>query len=355
MNAPAAARTIWYTRCPVPTASGIAYQEKMFDAGFQGTGCAVRNIKELGRERANTHFRHDLADSFREGGGSPPIWARAQGADTRLLGVSFVEETLGLFVRKDDPATGVEELAGRRLALPVWPDLVFNFFRFAAHKAFLSAFELHGLKEGDARFTDVIETGDHYQLLNPGFADSSERSVPSYYRCQMQALLEGEVDAIFAKGGEIAAMQRESGGGLRLLFDLSTSDQLWAKVNNATPRLLTVSGSLVRERPELVVRYARILLGAARWAADPAHRAEATEALARETGVTAQDIRTYYTPDLYDKLQPELSERLLETVEVMKGFLARHRYIPQDFDLRAWMAQDLLRQAYEAAEIPWRA
>ena len=355
MNAPAAERTLWYTRCPVPTASGIAYQEKLFDAGFKGTACTVRNIKELGRERSDTHFRHDLADSFREGGGSPPIWARAQGADTRLLGVSFVEETLGLFVRKDDPATRVEDLAGRALALPVWPKLVFNFFRFAAKKAFLSAFELHGLKEADARFADVVETGDHYQLLNPGFADSSDRQVPSYYRCQMQALLGGQVDAIFAKGGEIAAMQRESGGGLRLLYDVSTSDQLWAKVNNATPRILTVSGSLVRERPDLVVRYARILLGAARWAADPVHREEATQALARETGVTAQDIRTYYTPDLYDKLQPELSARLLGTVEVMKTFLVRHGFIEQDFDLHEWAVPDLLRQAYEAEELSWRA
>lgn len=352
MNA-ADARTLWYTRCPVPTASGIAYQEKLFAAGFAGTGAVVRNIRELGRERSDTHFRHDLADSFREGGGSPPIWARAHGADTRLLGVSFVEETLGLFVRKDDAIARVEDLAGKRLALPVWPKLVFNFFRFAAHKAFLSAFELHGLSEADARFEDVTETGDHYQLINPGFADTADRQLPSYYQCQMQALLDGRVDAIFAKGGEIAAMQRASGGGLRLLFDLSTSDQLWAKVNNATPRILTVSGSLVRERPELVVRYAQTLLRGAQWAADSANRDAATAALARETGVTAPDIRRYYTPDLHQKLKPELSSRLLGTVEVMKDFLAAHGYIPHNFDTRAWMVENLLREAYAAQALPW--
>ena len=187
-------RTIWYTRCPVPTASGVAYQLKLFDSEFTGTDCAVRNIKELGREQANTHFAHTLADSFREGGGSPPVWARSRGADTSLLGISFVEETLGLFVRADDAIDSVRDLAGKRLALPVWPDLIMNFFRFAAQKAFASALELHGLGEGDAQFVDVVETGDHHDLINPGFADAQTRQQPSYYHCQLRALLDGKVD-----------------------------------------------------------------------------------------------------------------------------------------------------------------
>ena len=61
-------KTIWYTRCPVPTASGIAFQRGMFDAAFEGTAYQVRNIKQLGAARANTHFDHTLDASFREGG-----------------------------------------------------------------------------------------------------------------------------------------------------------------------------------------------------------------------------------------------------------------------------------------------
>lgn len=346
-------RTIWYTRCPVPTASGLAYQLKLFDSEFAGTDCEVRNIKELGRENADTHFAHTLADSFREGGGSPPVWARARGADTALLGISFVEETLGLFVRKDDPIHSVRDLAGKRLALPMWPKLIMNFFRFAAQKAFVSALELHGLREDDARFVDVVETGDHYQLINPGFADATARQQPSYYHCQLRALLEGKVDAFFAKGGEIAAMQRESGGGIRMLYNLMDAEPLWAKVNNATPRLLTVSRSLVRERPDAVVRYARTLLKAATWAAQPENKAEATAAMARETGVTPADIETYYTPDIHQKLKPELSARLIETLEIMKSFLHAHGYIEQNFSTRDWMVPELLREAYAAEGLAW--
>ncbi|ANX03642.1 ABC transporter substrate-binding protein [Immundisolibacter cernigliae] len=347
------ARTIWYTRCPVPTASGIAYQRKLFDSEFVGTDCEVRNIKELGRANSDTHFAHTLEDSFREGGGSPPVWARSRGADTSLLGISFVEETLGLFVRADDPIHSVRDLAGKRLALPVWPRLVMNFFRFAAKKAFVSALELHGLHEADAAFTDVVETGDHYQLLNPGFADAEARQIPSYYNCQMQALLDGKVDAFFAKGGEIAAMQRESGGGIRMLYNLIEAKPLWAKVNNATPRLLTVSNSLVRERPDMVIRYARTLLKAATWAAQPENKVAATAALALETGVTPADIDTYYTADLHQKLKPELSMRLIETLEIMKSFLHAHGFIENNFPTRDWLATDLLREAYAAEGIAW--
>ncbi|RLA17218.1 MAG: hypothetical protein DRQ60_02590, partial [Gammaproteobacteria bacterium] len=241
--------TIWYTRCPVPTASGIAKQYDLFDQAFADSGWQVRNIRERGADSGslNTHFSHTLDDSFREGGGSPPVWARANGADTSLLGVCFVEETLGLFVRSDDASIqNVPDLVGKRLALPEWPELIMNFFRFAAQKAFVSALQLEGIAESEANFVEVVETGDHFQLLNPKFSDGSDRNIPSYYHCQMEALLNSEVDAIFAKGGEIAAMQAAAGGKLRMLTNLIDAKPMWAKVNNATPRILTVSNSLVR-------------------------------------------------------------------------------------------------------------
>lgn len=52
--------TLWYTRCPAPTASGIAFQRNMYGELFAGTDYAVRNIKELPKNRWDTHFNHAL-------------------------------------------------------------------------------------------------------------------------------------------------------------------------------------------------------------------------------------------------------------------------------------------------------
>jgi ABC-type nitrate/sulfonate/bicarbonate transport system substrate-binding protein len=246
----------------------------------------------------------------------------------------------------------VPDLVGKRLALPDWPDLIMNFFRFAAQKAFVSALQLEGIAESEANFVDVVETGDHFQLLNPNFSDGSDRNLPSYYHCQMQALLNGEVDAIFAKGGEIAAMQAAAGGGLRMLTNLIDAEPMWAKVNNATPRILTVSNSLVREHPDQVITYARTLLQAAKWA--QTHHQQADQAMATETGVAPADIHTYYTRDIYNKLMPQLSAKMLDTVEVLKIFLFDHGYIDNDFSTADWQARELLQEAYHQEQLPWQ-
>jgi len=227
-----------------------------------------------------------------------------------------------------------------------------NFFRFAAQKAFVSALQLEGIPESEANFVEVVETGDHFQLLNPSFTDGSERQMASYYHCQMQALLNGEVDAIFAKGGEIATMQAAAGDGLRMLTNLIEAKPMWAKVNNATPRILTVSNSLVRDNPDQVITYARTLLQAAKWA--ETHHDEADVAMANETGVTPADIHTYYTRDLYNKLMPELSIKMLDAVEVLKSFLFDHGFIDNNFSTEQWMAKNLLQEAYRQENIAWR-
>ena len=56
------------------------------------------------------HYTHAVEAFFREGGGAPPVWARANGVDWVVLGVTFMEELLGVFVRADDPAGSVADL-----------------------------------------------------------------------------------------------------------------------------------------------------------------------------------------------------------------------------------------------------
>ena len=335
--------TLWYTRCPVPTASGIAFQREMFGELFDGTRYAVRNIRELEKSHWDTHFDHSLDMSFREGGGSPPIWARSNGAATRLLGITFMEEVLGVYVRTDDPARTMHDLGGRRCALPVWPKLVFNFFRFAAEKGFRSALDVHDMNERDVKFVDIVESDEPHDIINSEFASGQARDARSYYHDQLVALLDGRVDAIFAKGGEVAQLEREAQGRIRRLYDIASSPRLADRVNNSTPRLLTVSESLVCDHPEAVVRYVQTLVRAAQWGL--AHPNEAAQAIAMEAGIAAAEIGTCFESQYPAKLMPGLDGHLLEALGVMKSFLLQRGYIKRDFSVDDWMAPDFLADA----------
>ena len=189
---------IYYTRCPVPTASGIAFQRGMFVDSFRDSGYEVRDLGELGPHYKDVHYTHAIEAFFREGGGAPPVWARANGVDSVVLGMTFMEELLGVFVRAEDPARSVADLAGRRLGLPVWPRLVFNFWRFAALKGLHSALAVHGLRDEDVEFVDIVEGWDPHERRNVGRSDLAQPA-RCEYRNQLEALLAGEVDAISAR------------------------------------------------------------------------------------------------------------------------------------------------------------
>jgi len=337
--------TIWYTRCPVPTASGIAFQRKMFDQEFAGSGYSVKNIKELGRSAWDSHFSHAQDDLFREGGGSPPIWARANGAGTRLLAVTFMDEALRIYVRADDPAQSIQDLAGRRCALPVWPKLVFNFYRFAAEKGFYSALKIHGMTDSDVTYVDVIETDEPHDIINPQAPEGNKVPRRSYYYNQMLALCDSKVDAIFAKGGESAQLERESGGRIRQLYDIRVSPNMADRVNNSTPRLLSVSESLLRNHPKAAVSYVRMLLRAANWAKE--HVEDVANVVSVEAGISPEDLGTCYEADYQLKFMPSLNRDLLDAVSVMKSFLFDRGYIKQDFSLEKWVAPEPLQEALE--------
>lgn len=73
--------TLWFTRCPVPTATGVAADRGWLAREFAPDGIAVRSLQDAdpGADRA-THFTHALPGLFREGGNVPALWARARGS-----------------------------------------------------------------------------------------------------------------------------------------------------------------------------------------------------------------------------------------------------------------------------------
>ena len=334
---------IYYTRCPVPTASGIAFQTGMFADAFEDSNYVVPNIVELGHDHQDVHYTHSIDMFIREGGASPPIWARANGVDSVVLGITFMEECQGIFVRADDPVETVAGLAGRRLALPVWPRLVFNFWRFAAQKGLVSALKVHDVSADAVAFVDIVEGWDPSERRNVG-RDDLEKPARCEYRGQLEALLSGEVDAIFGKGPEAGLLQREAEGRIRLLYDVRTAPGIAERINNSPPRLLTTSRHVVEEHFDAVVCYLRTAIRAANWAR--ANPVEARDLIARECSIDANEIESYLEPDYHDKFLPRLDADLVDAIAVVKSFLHEYRFIDQDFPLEEWIEPGPLAQAY---------
>ena len=69
--------TLWYTRCPVPTAFSLAINLGYLDREFADDGIQIRSLQQVAdRKVLESHFSHSLEDSFRYGGNIPPIWAK---------------------------------------------------------------------------------------------------------------------------------------------------------------------------------------------------------------------------------------------------------------------------------------
>ncbi|QHB27294.1 hypothetical protein TCK1_1948 [Pseudomonas monteilii] len=114
---PSALERIWFTRCPVPTASGIAYKLGWLEQEFAADGLPVSTLQEA-RQLGHHHYDHQLPGLFREGGNVPALAARAAGSPSRLIGLTWIEEWQTILVRPDSGIRSAADLRGKRLALP---------------------------------------------------------------------------------------------------------------------------------------------------------------------------------------------------------------------------------------------
>lgn len=346
-------RSLYYTRCPVATATGVALEKGFFDLEFDGSDAEFRNIRELGGERMiKSHFDHHLDNSVREGGAIPPIWARSRGADTALLGLTWVQDSLTFFVRADSDIQRFDDLAGRRCSLPLHPKLLTDFMRANTERGFLCALAEHGMSAGDVVFTDTVIDNDFKRDVNPDPGAGRQRYESGLFDHELDALLRGEVDVIFAKNGQPARLMRHFGDRIRPIYDLlDARDE--AHIINGNPRIVTISRNVVDEAPDIAIRYMQVLVRGARHAAE--HKQETTEIWAAEMGLEVEDIGRTYRGDYHQTAWPSLSAAMLERLRIQIDFLVHHGYLEQDFDIDAWAAPEITRAAYEREHLPYAA
>jgi ABC-type nitrate/sulfonate/bicarbonate transport system substrate-binding protein len=334
MTAATTVERLWYTRCPVPTASSLAINQGWLDAEFAADGITVSSLSTSADAAVReSHFDHTQGNSFRQGGNIPPIWTRSRGSDVRLIGLSWAEQYQAVVALRGSGIDGPAGLRGKRIGIARRLNDQIDFWRATSLRGFESTLGLAGLGFDDVKIVDLPV--DEIYLASAASSTGSLFGATTNRRLQsaeLIALLRGEVDAIYVAGGR--GPDLEAFTDVDVVFDLRAHPDRTIRINNITPAALTVSGALLDERPDLVTRYVAATVRAARWAVD--NPAETRHIIAKEVGIAEDFVLPGYT-DIHAILEPTLDEDLVLAIESQKDFLLRHGFIENDFDVRAWI------------------
>lgn len=326
---------LWYTRCPVPTASGIAYKLGWLTTALGSDGHEVGILQDGPPELARHHFDHQLVGLFREGGNVPAIAARSEGAPSKLVGLTWIDEWQTILVREDSSIGSPSDLKGARVALPGWAGTAAaSFPRAMALHGTKSALALGGLTLDDVSFVELPTD------RTPGARWRGDRTGALF---GLDALLDGRVDAAYAKGASSAQFAIEH--GLRVAVNLDDHPDKRYRVNNGTPRPITVHERLLAERPDLVVRFLAESLRAADWAAQNLDGARSI--LQHETYAGSDGVAEAYRDGFHTSLHPDLSDERVELLALQKEFLLQHGFLAADFELESWIDRGPITAAIE--------
>lgn len=326
--------SLWYTRCPVPTVSGIAQNRRWLHAAFAQVGVRLDSVlASADRDVRESHFRHSLAGSFREGGNVPPIWTRSRGADTAVVAITWVDEAQLVLVHPDSDVTEVAGLRGRRVGVvrKEESDLV-DVGRAESLRGLLTALRVHGVERGELDWVDLAapewDLREQDQDARPGRG------------LLVDAVLDGSVDAVFVKGAGVAAALDAD---LRPIADNNTSEDPFLRISAGSPRPVTVDRATLDEAPELVDRYLAVLLRTARWAR--AHAEEVVATVAAETGTDADAVRRAFGPGLHRSFEPQLGTTYVEALRDQAAWLLAEGFIATEVDVDAWIDPGPLARA----------
>ncbi|HEY4332213.1 MAG TPA: hypothetical protein VGM78_06575 [Ilumatobacteraceae bacterium] len=339
--------SLWYTRCPVPSATSIALTGHWFEAEFADDDVAVRSIGESpDREIRLAHYRHNHPGLLREGGLVPPAWATSTGTPVRLLALNRVKQFHGLLVRADGPITEPGQLRGARVALPKRLGQPIDFSRAVSWHGIVDCLASVGLLEDDVQFVDAV-FDEPFQSDRAGGTHTSVYSAREnvrLYTAEVLMLVRGEVDAIYASGPHALALAALIDARPIVALDASQDHD---GERGQHVRVLTASTPLLEAHPELVIRYLAVLLRAAAWAATNLDRA--LEIVAAEIGVATEWAGLGLSRDVGAQLVPGDDPAAVDAVDHRLQFLRARGFLDRDLSVEAWHSPEFLTAARDLA------
>lgn len=334
--------TLWYTRCPVPTPLGIAAQLGWIERELRSEGVQVRTLQdETDPSLLESHFDHNLDNSIRQGGNIPAIWARSRGRQTRVVGLTWTDEAQVILVRPESNIQSVKDLAGKRLGVATRPNDSIDFWKATTVRAYVAALGAHSLTEQDVTLVELPR--EERSGVGPIPRRARNDAQDTKDSVEAQALLRGDVDAIFHKGSR--GLELADAIGARVLYDVGNHPDPRVRINNGSPRTFTVDAGLLERDLPLVVRLVKQVILAGRWAEE--HRNDAIAYVAKETRSSEGAVRRAYGQDVNKHLKTDLDESSIVALADFTSFLHRWNFIPNNFDVREWIDPRPLRLALE--------
>jgi ABC-type nitrate/sulfonate/bicarbonate transport system substrate-binding protein len=334
LRAKNAALDAWFTRCPNASPFSIALHLGWIDAEFADDDGVTFRALQTSRDPKvhHAHYAHNIPNLFRHGGNYPATWAQANGADTRVIGLSWKYQSNLILALPDSPVKTAADLKGKRLHLVRRPKEDIDFGYATALRTYEVALASAGLSLGDAEFVvhniDRSLVGDRVQPGNPDYVSFNQNPGGSRGAENIWGLLNREADVIVG-GHELVQVL-----GLHVVFDSQTIP-VGDQGNNATPDTFAVNAGLIEEHPDFVARVYARSLQAIDWARN--NPVEALRFVAKEQGRSEILASRVFGGNFLASLELNLDPGRIEILRSVKAFLLRHGIIPRDFDLDAWI------------------
>lgn len=337
----------WYTRCPVPTGFGIALQDGLLRDEFaDDTQVAFRALQESTDPAVlQSHYTHTQRNSFRHGGNYPAIYAQATGANTRVIGLSFIRSSQTILTLPGSGIESVKDLRGRRLLVTRRPHEAIDHAYWSALRIYETALRSEGLTLNDV---EIVERHVSSSYINDRLVQKTRHDAPEpkiqkkstgSWSDTLFPLVRGEVDVITAGGS--GSIQFETQAGLQVVFDLATLP-LEQQANNNSPLVFAVKADLLEQHPELVARVLRRALQAevsARRNPDAAIRSVALE-LAQAERLVRHTAGDHFV----NNLELDFAPWKIAALKSQAQFLWEKKAIPAPVDVDTWLAPQLLEQ-----------
>ena len=329
-NSVARLDSVWVTRCPVPAASGVACAKGWMAQAFGRDGIAVRRVQELGLNLVADDPDDQARHLFREGGNIQALAARALGAPTRVIGLTWIDERQAIMVRPDVGIMTPTDLKGLRFALPGYAR--------TRGESIARGMALHGIKCALTLGRLTLDDVQFTEIPAPPVEQASAEGMLRLW-LGLEWLAAGRVDAVYVKGAAGAeAAQRL---GLELGIDLDAYPSRLARVNNGTPRPIVVHQHMIDHHPDLVERFLEQSLRAADWAAGSPP--ELNGIIAQETLSGIRGVEAAYRNNFHRALHPDLSDERVGMLKIQAQFLWLHGFLEMPVEVDSWICAEPLR------------